>query len=101
MSNLYGSDSVTAGFGILELSARLDSLLLTLKSCKGKICRRPWEALFPKGEVGSLRDAMDQKYDDFFLRKQPQVTFSECARGYLTWAEGALAPIPFSNASTA
>lgn len=98
MENLFGSNSVAAGFGIPELTARLDGLLLALKSCKGKACRRPWETLFPEGDVRSLRDAMNQQYDNFFLRKQAKVTFSECAGGYLTSAEGALTPLPFLRA---
>ncbi|POR33559.1 Arylsulfatase [Tolypocladium paradoxum] len=95
INNLYGFNSTTSGFRIPELTARLDTLLLTLKSCKGKVCRRPWEALFPSGEVQSLRDAMHKKYDSFFMEKQDKVTFSACRLGYITSAEGALKSIPY------
>ncbi|KND92061.1 Arylsulfatase [Tolypocladium ophioglossoides CBS 100239] len=97
LNNLYGSNSTTSGFSIPELTARLDSLLLTLKSCKGKVCRRPWEALFPSGNVQSLRHAMHKKYDHFFLEEQDKVTFSACLLGYITSAEGALKSIPYEG----
>lgn len=89
MNNLYGSKATTSGFSIPDLSSRLDGLLLTLKSCKGITCRRPWESLFPSGEVNHLRHAMKKKYDHFFQR-QEKVSFSACLMGYVTSAEGAL-----------
>lgn len=97
MKNLYGSEGVTSGFDIASLSARLDGLLLTLKSCKGSVCRKPWQTLFPNGKVVSLADAMDTKYDDFFFDKQDKVTFSECKLGYLTEYEGALEPVIYDD----
>ncbi|PNY27646.1 Arylsulfatase [Tolypocladium capitatum] len=97
LNNLYGRNSTTSGLGIPELTARLDSLLLTLKSCKGKVCRRPWEALFPSGNVQSLRHAMHQKFDPFFLEEQDKVSFSACLPGYITSAEGALKSIPYGG----
>lgn len=97
LNNLYGSNSTTSGFRIPELTARLDGLLLTLKSCKGKVCRRPWEALFPSGHVYSLRHAMHKKYDSFFLEQQDRVSFSACLAGYITSAEGALKSRPYGG----
>ncbi|KAH6868869.1 arylsulfatase precursor [Thelonectria olida] len=96
LNNLYSSKSATSGFSIPELTARLDSLLLTLKSCKAKVCRRPWEALFPSGQVHDLRRAMHKKYDSFFL-EQEKVTFSACLKGYITSAEGALKSKPYGG----
>ncbi|OAQ93745.1 arylsulfatase [Purpureocillium lilacinum] len=97
LKNLYGSKGKTSGFSIPELTARLDALLLTLKSCKGKACREPWQTLFPKGDVKNLRQALDRRYDHFFLNQQEKVTFSQCLKGYITSAEGALAPIPYGS----
>ncbi|KID82851.1 arylsulfatase precursor [Metarhizium guizhouense ARSEF 977] len=97
MTNLYGSKEETSGYDIPALSARLDALLLTLKSCKGKVCREPWKTLFPdpRDNVRSLDDAMDTKYDDFFFNQQKKVTFSECVNGYITEYEGALEPVGY------
>ncbi|UNI22456.1 hypothetical protein JDV02_008345 [Purpureocillium takamizusanense] len=97
LKNLYGAKGKTSGFPIPELTARLDALLLTLKSCKGKACREPWQTLFPKGNVKNLRQALDRRYDHFFLHEQEKVTFSQCLDGYITSAEGALAPIPYGS----
>ncbi|OAA37401.1 arylsulfatase precursor [Metarhizium rileyi] len=95
MNNLYGSNSTTSSFEISQLSARLDTLLLTLKACKGIVCRRPWQTLFPTGNVSSLMDAMDPSYDDFFLLSQPRVAFTMCSLGYIAEAEGPLSPVIF------
>jgi hypothetical protein len=97
LDNLYGTKGRTSGYDIPSLSARLDGLLLTLKSCKGKVCREPWSTLFPRGDVHSLDDAMHKKYDDFYFKSQKKVTFSECALGYITQYEGALAPVSYSG----
>ncbi|PYH91597.1 arylsulfatase [Aspergillus ellipticus CBS 707.79] len=72
-----------------KLALRLDSLLLVLKSCKGQACVKPWEALHPGGEVTTLKDALDERYDDFYeLEQTTRVHFEECVRGYLLDAEG-------------
>lgn len=41
----------------------------------------------------NLKDAMDKKYDAFYLEHQHQVTFSECLLGQILSAEGALEPV--------
>ncbi|KYK57012.1 arylsulfatase precursor [Drechmeria coniospora] len=97
LQNLYGHQGTISGFRIPQISARLDALLLTLKSCKGKACRRPWEEMFPSGTVRSLGDALAPKYDEFFLKTQAKVTFSKCLNGYITSAEGALKPLVYGN----
>ncbi|KAK2612612.1 hypothetical protein QQS21_001384 [Conoideocrella luteorostrata] len=98
LSNLYGNRGKTSsGYSIPSLTPRLDALLLTLKSCKGKACRKPWQKLFPKGDVYNLEDALDTKYDDFFFKQQEKVTFSECGLGYITAYEGALEPIIYDD----
>ncbi|QKX53241.1 uncharacterized protein TRUGW13939_00317 [Talaromyces rugulosus] len=77
------------GISLPKVVARLDSLLLVLKSCKGQVCVKPWKALHPQGEVTSLKDALDTRYDYFYKEKQTsRVYFDECARGYLLDVEG-------------
>ena len=84
--------SITS-YPILPLTARLDALLLTLKRCKGRVCTRPWEKLHPEGNVRNLKDAMDGRYDVFYLEKQKKVTFEECAKGQILSVEGPLEPV--------
>lgn len=70
-----------------HLLGRLDTLLMVLKSCKARECHEPWLTLHPRGDVRNLLDALDQKYDDFYV-EQPRVQFSSCELGYLVEAEG-------------
>ncbi|RYP60222.1 hypothetical protein DL769_008211 [Monosporascus sp. CRB-8-3] len=99
MTNLYetsnkGNHSIY-GWEAQKLISRLDALLLTLKSCKGVSCRRPWSALHPKGDVLSLEQAMDSKFDQFYAEGQDKVSFSACVEGYITDYEGAMESKPF------
>lgn len=71
-----------------HLVNRLDALLLVLKTCKGQQCTRPWLSLFPGGEVNSLRDALDVKFDGFFESRVERVQFSKCEKGYIAESEG-------------
>lgn len=91
LNNLYGKRGKTSGLDISAVTSRLDTLLLTLKSCKGKVCREPWQTLFPNGQVNNLADALHSKYNTFF-KTQENVSFSACKGGYITDFEGALAP---------
>jgi N-acetylglucosamine-6-sulfatase len=97
MNNLYGTNGTINGWGIEELTTRLDTLLLTLKACKGQVCTRPWETLHPQGNVSSLRGAMNRQFDDFYTTQQPKVTFSACKDGYLAAYEGAMAPTIYAG----
>jgi N-acetylglucosamine-6-sulfatase len=102
LNNLLARDSKQKelfGYKLDRIVPRIDALLLTLKACKGQVCTRPWETLHPKGNVLSLKDAMNTRYDDFYMKQQEKVTFSECADGYLDWLEGALEPIPYKDSS--
>ncbi|KAH8653756.1 arylsulfatase precursor [Xylariales sp. PMI_506] len=94
--NLYGTTGTVNGWPLPQLTARIDALLLTLKSCEAKVCRRPWEALHPQGNVHNLGDAMDPKFDAFYA-SQPGVSYTACMLGYLPEYEGALSPIPFGS----
>ena len=76
-----------AGRSLLDVTARLDALLLVLKSCKARSCHKPWENLHPHGNVRSLKDALRSRYDVFY-DQQPKVSFSSCPLGHLVSEEG-------------
>jgi len=84
MKNLQGTLLNTP---LRKVVPRLDALQLVLKSCRGNSCRDPWTALHPKGDVHSLPQALDPKFDDFY-DSQPKVKFSRCDLGYKLEAEG-------------
>ncbi|KAJ6276583.1 alkaline-phosphatase-like protein [Bipolaris maydis] len=96
MHNLWGSNSSIANFKIDALQTRLDALTMVLKSCKGKVCMKPWKTLHPQGNVNTLGDAMDKTYDHFYSL-QPKVSFDRCALGYLLEVEGPQNANVFSN----
>ncbi|EUC40476.1 hypothetical protein COCMIDRAFT_108726 [Bipolaris oryzae ATCC 44560] len=87
MHNLWGSNSSVGIFKIDALQPRLDALTMVLKSCKGEVCVKPWKTLHPQGNVNTLGDAMNEKYDHFYS-VQPKVSFDMCAPGYLLEVEG-------------
>ncbi|KAK3722917.1 hypothetical protein LTR37_002062 [Vermiconidia calcicola] len=100
MDNLLANGSNVQtfyGHNMDRFVSRVDALLLTLKACAGQVCTRPWETLHPEGNVLHLKDAMDSKYDDFYMKQQKKVAFSECSNGYLPWLEGALEPVPYKD----
>jgi len=76
------------GSPIEQVTARLDSLLFVLKSCKGATCTHPWRALHPGGNVENLRDALSPRFDHFYLHQQKKVSYSSCESGYIVDAEG-------------
>ncbi|KAJ5111111.1 hypothetical protein N7532_001646 [Penicillium argentinense] len=77
------------GIGIPKVVLRLDSLLLVLKSYKGKVCVTLWKALHPNRAVNCLKDALNEVYDHFYEAEQStRVVFDEYMRGYLLHAEG-------------
>ena len=75
---------------LAPLVNRLDALLMVLKTCKGRQCTHPWESLFPAGQVGSLSDALDPQYDDYFEHELERVRFDRCEKGYIIESEGPL-----------
>lgn len=92
LRNLYHDANATLAIldgthSLSGLEARLDALLLVLKSCKGKQCTEPWRQLHPRGNVNSLRDAMKPRYDALYTAF-PRVEFDRCELGYLVAAEG-------------
>lgn len=84
------------GYNISNVMARLDAVLLVLKSCQGETCIKPWGVLHPDGSVQNLLDAMDAKYDDFY-RDQFKVSFDRCEYGYVIDAEGPQDALVYRN----
>lgn len=72
---------VAADLDLVRVRARLDALLLVLKTCVGEVCNRPWEAVFPSGGVHSLKDALRAEFDGYF-DGLPKVKFTNCDLGY-------------------
>ncbi|ROW06867.1 hypothetical protein VMCG_04073 [Cytospora schulzeri] len=100
LHNLYSSSgSYTADMRLLGTSLplvidRLDSLMMVLKSCKGSTCIEPWKVLHPQGDVNSLSDALQIRFDTFY-QKQTRVSFDRCELGYIIDAEGPQAPYQY------
>jgi arylsulfatase len=59
---------------------------MVLKTCQGEVCTQPWNSLHTDKSVKSLRQALDDRFDEFYS-KQPQMWYSECALGYLAHTE--------------
>lgn len=70
------------------LLPRLDALLLVLKTCKTRSCIHPWETLHPDGSVLNLHDALDEKFDSFYVNEVDRIAFTRCEQGYILESEG-------------
>lgn len=64
-----------------------------LKTCVGESCHAPYSTIFPPsafeatgGEVYSLGQALDERYDSYFA-SLPRVKYAHCALGYQTRLE--------------
>lgn len=82
LANANGTHSIN------RLESRLNGLMMVLKSCKATTCNKPWLALHPQGDVSSLPEAMNPKYDIFYEHEQPKVAFKWCDSDYVVAAEG-------------
>ena len=83
------SQSLILGFPISKVLPRLDALLMVTKSCKGYTCTHPWSVIHPNGDVRSLADALDEKFDAFYLREVAiKVQFDKCELMYVIESEG-------------
>lgn len=83
-SNAQTGNSATVG----QMLQRVDAMLLLLKDCKGRQCTHPWQSYFPAGEVSSLAQALDPRYDAFFAKAVASVDMEECTKGYIPELEG-------------
>jgi len=72
---------------IADLISRLDALLVVLKTCKGRPCTHPWEALHPAGDVTNLREALLPRYDSFYAG-QEKLYWTQCEQAYIAESEG-------------
>lgn len=88
------------GRPLQQVVARLDALMMVLKSCVETECTHPWLQLHPRGSVNTLQGALAPKYDHFY-QSQPKVTFSACKFGYLPEYEGPQTIMRFSVEASA
>ncbi|KAI1661137.1 putative arylsulfatase [Daldinia decipiens] len=84
------STATAAGYPIAKVAARLDALVLVLKTCAGPTCQRPWAELHPEGGVRTLADALEPQYDGLYeaQARAARVEYTYCANGFLPDAEG-------------
>lgn len=95
MKNLYpvegnpltASDQTFPGWQLSHLVARLDSLMMVMKSCRGQSCVQPWNTLHPEGDVETLEDALQPRFNAFY-EDQVKVIFTKCEAGYIIDSEG-------------
>ncbi|KAM0334505.1 hypothetical protein ACHAQA_001534 [Verticillium albo-atrum] len=94
LRNLLHSDeaglaakSTILGYPLEKAIPRLDALLFVLKSCEGVTCSQPWRSLHPQGNVGSLREALSPRFDEFYAQ-QVKVEYFRCELGHIIDAEG-------------
>ncbi|KAF2683011.1 arylsulfatase-like protein [Lentithecium fluviatile CBS 122367] len=88
LSHHSGPAQTLLGHSLHKVAARLDALLFVLKSCKGRTCIEPWEALHPAGNVRNLHHALSPKFDHFYEVQQKRVEYQRCEAGYIVDAEG-------------
>lgn len=98
MRNLLSAEHSSMGYSlrsrpISQIIARLDALIMVLKSCKGQSCVEPWKELHPAGDVSTLLHSLEPSFDAFY-EKQPKVSFTECKLGYFPEFEG---PMEFNQ----
>lgn len=90
MNNLLLSPSTYPhtylGRPIPQVQARLDALLLVLKTCKADQCREPWNELHSGTRVRSLWDALHPRLDKYYDNIE-KVSFTYCDPGFLLEAE--------------
>lgn len=100
LNNIYPTSNSAnlklLGRPISQLTSRLDTLLLVLKSCKGDTCIDPWNVLHPDGSVKNLQDAVSVTYDSLY-HEQPKVGFNRCEDGYIIGAEGPQSPLVLAS----
>lgn len=100
MHNIYDTKNRILNVSMEQLHHRLDALLLVTKTCSGKTCRQPWKALHPNGEVQTLTDALDSKFDHFY-KDQPKVQWEQCDRAYFIQNEMPIHYMTFGDHSSA
>jgi len=81
-------------FSAKQIATRLDALLIVLKNCKTKDCVEPWGSIHPVGNVKTLVDALNPRYDSFYENayRNNGVSFTKCEAGYILSSEGSNTP---------
>jgi N-acetylglucosamine-6-sulfatase len=79
-----------------QVVARLDALMMVLKSCVGVQCTQPWQQLHPGGGVSTLAEALRDEYDGFY-GMQPKVGFAKCVNGYVVEHEGPQSALQYNG----
>ena len=102
VNNLYPSTQTLTehsllGIPLSKVLPRLDALLMVTKSCKGKTCVSPWSTIHPAGDVRTLGDALDTRYDIFYATVANTVRFDKCELGYIVESEGPQEAAVFSQ----
>jgi N-acetylglucosamine-6-sulfatase len=105
LNNLLGASSSVEGDTTMTImgrnlgavAARLDALMMVIKSCKGETCRYPWRSIHPQEDVNSLEEALDPTFDAFY-NEQRKVSFTECKLGYIKEFEGPQDVLAFGDA---
>jgi N-acetylglucosamine-6-sulfatase len=95
ITNIYPSSASASsaplilGLPLFKVLPRLDALLMVTKSCKGHTCTHPWEVIHPQGDVTTLADALDERFDAFYLNEvASRIKFEKCELGYIVESEG-------------
>jgi N-acetylglucosamine-6-sulfatase len=74
---------------------------MVTKSCKGSTCTDPWSVIHPKGDVKTLKDALNKRFDAFYLSEvAKKVSFEKCELGYILESEGPQDAIVFDASDT-
>ncbi|OWY53885.1 putative arylsulfatase [Alternaria alternata] len=94
MNNLWNTNGTSNDLDIQRLWPRLDALLMVTKSCKGEACTKPWPLIHPRGDVQSLREAMNPDFDEFYA-DQHKIKYDACALGYFPSLEGPQHVLPY------
>jgi N-acetylglucosamine-6-sulfatase len=72
---------------------------MVTKSCKGHTCVDPWSVIHPNGDVKTLGDAVDKRFDAFYTSVQQRVSFDKCELGYILDSEGPQQSVVFDTAT--
>jgi hypothetical protein len=84
------NESLVSGYQLPQIVFRLDALLMVLKRCAGKSCIEPWDVIHPGGNIRTLKQALNPKYDAFYEKNHQNnaVSFGRCEDGQILDAEG-------------
>ncbi|CZR59007.1 probable arylsulfatase [Phialocephala subalpina] len=104
LNNLYPTsnflpEQTLLGLPLSKVLPRLDALLMVTKSCKAKTCVDPWSVIHPAGNVKTLGDALNPRFDGFYTEIAENVRFDKCELGYILESEGPQAAAVFQGDS--